>query len=140
MSFFLMIRRPPISTRTDTLFPYTTLFRSATARAGGQVVVGDDAEHPGTTGIAYPIGADGRTRGVVLLSVAGLSAPQLQLLLRELPWGVGWIHSILWQHRAADAGARPAAAVAPMAVPAPVQEQDTNRNSVVQGRRCSVRV
>src|SRR3546814_15912614 len=25
--FFLMIRRPPISTRTDTLFPYTTLFR-----------------------------------------------------------------------------------------------------------------
>src|SRR3546814_6663575 len=29
--FFLMIRRPPRSTRTDTLFPYTTLFRS-TAR------------------------------------------------------------------------------------------------------------
>src|SRR3546814_19651847 len=26
--FFLMIRRPPISTRTDTPFPYTTLFRS----------------------------------------------------------------------------------------------------------------
>src|SRR3546814_8159163 len=31
--FFLMIRRPPRSTRTDTLFPYTTLFRSARARA-----------------------------------------------------------------------------------------------------------
>src|SRR3546814_12751288 len=28
-----MIRRPPRSTRTDTLFPYTTLFRSATPRA-----------------------------------------------------------------------------------------------------------
>src|SRR3546814_11803832 len=28
MSFFLMIPRPPRSTRTDTLFPYTTLFRS----------------------------------------------------------------------------------------------------------------
>src|SRR3546814_7645145 len=27
--FFVMIRRPPISTRTDTLFPYTTLFLSA---------------------------------------------------------------------------------------------------------------
>src|SRR3546814_7586761 len=26
--FFFKIRRPPISTRTDTLFPYTTLFRS----------------------------------------------------------------------------------------------------------------
>src|SRR3546814_2224721 len=29
--FFLMVRRPPRSTRTDTLFPYTTLFRSAQA-------------------------------------------------------------------------------------------------------------
>src|SRR3546814_8492828 len=29
--FFLMIRRPPRSTRTDTLFPYTTLFRSGGA-------------------------------------------------------------------------------------------------------------
>src|SRR3546814_6570070 len=28
-----MIRRPPRSTRTDTLFPYTTLFRSNTSRA-----------------------------------------------------------------------------------------------------------
>src|SRR3546814_6795373 len=36
---FLMIRRPPRSTRTDTLFPYTTLFRSfhgsAAARPAG---------------------------------------------------------------------------------------------------------
>src|SRR3546814_11064965 len=30
--FFLMIRRPPRSTRTDTLFPYTTLFRSSARR------------------------------------------------------------------------------------------------------------
>src|SRR3546814_19233380 len=30
--FFLMIRRPPSSTRTDTLFPYTTLFRSRRLR------------------------------------------------------------------------------------------------------------
>src|SRR3546814_15298228 len=29
--FFLMIRRPPRSTHTDTLFPYTTLFRSIVA-------------------------------------------------------------------------------------------------------------
>src|SRR3546814_886418 len=29
-----MVRRPPRSTRTDTLFPYTTLFRSAMARLG----------------------------------------------------------------------------------------------------------
>src|SRR3546814_13967522 len=32
---FLMIRRPPRSTRTDTLFPYTTLFRSSSFRPGG---------------------------------------------------------------------------------------------------------
>src|SRR3546814_4107903 len=31
LCFFLMIRRPPRSTRTDTLFPYTTLFRSQEA-------------------------------------------------------------------------------------------------------------
>src|SRR3546814_14667125 len=30
--FFLMIRRPPRSTRTDTLFPYTTLSRSFSFR------------------------------------------------------------------------------------------------------------
>src|SRR3546814_5484373 len=33
--FFLMIRRPPRSTRTDTLFPYTTLFRSGDKLEGG---------------------------------------------------------------------------------------------------------
>src|SRR3546814_6714589 len=33
MFFFLMIRRPPRSTRTDTLFPYTTLFRSQRRRS-----------------------------------------------------------------------------------------------------------
>src|SRR3546814_6512825 len=32
-----MIRRPPISTRTDTLFPYTTLFRSWVMRCGDTV-------------------------------------------------------------------------------------------------------
>src|SRR3546814_12463811 len=34
---FLMIRRPPRSTRTDTLFPYTTLFRSEVARLRGRM-------------------------------------------------------------------------------------------------------
>src|SRR3546814_8210236 len=39
--FFLLIRRPPISTRTDTLFPYTTLFRSPSwyPHVAGQVPV-----------------------------------------------------------------------------------------------------
>src|SRR3546814_2473376 len=34
--FFLMIRRPPRSTRTDTLFPYTTLFRSILSTVVGK--------------------------------------------------------------------------------------------------------
>src|SRR3546814_13335005 len=49
--FFSMIRRPPRSTRTDTLFPYTTLFRSLGMAAHGspgvrQHRVGADADLP----------------------------------------------------------------------------------------------
>src|SRR3546814_7537149 len=47
--FFLMIRRPPRSTRTDTLFPYTTLFRSQPDRPGRQPAGdpgGDRGVHP----------------------------------------------------------------------------------------------
>src|SRR3546814_15157928 len=40
MFFFLMIRRPPRSTRTDTLFPYTTLFRSRKEGAWTFVALG----------------------------------------------------------------------------------------------------
>src|SRR3546814_12486158 len=43
--FLLRIRRPPRSTRTDTLFPYTTLFRSATLR-GLTVVAGVSGQRP----------------------------------------------------------------------------------------------
>src|SRR3546814_2431610 len=45
--FFLMIRRPPRSTRTDTLFPYTTLFRSCGIgqRAGDRSVHGQYHQH-----------------------------------------------------------------------------------------------
>src|SRR6056297_3869482 len=42
--FFLMIRRPPRSTRTDTLLPYTTLFRSGVTGYGdGAGAVAQDA-------------------------------------------------------------------------------------------------
>src|SRR3546814_21067009 len=37
-----MIRRPPRSTRTDTLFPYTTLFRSANGSEDTPVAPGED--------------------------------------------------------------------------------------------------
>src|SRR3546814_19529915 len=42
-----MIRRPPRSTRTDTLFPYTTLFRSNRSQWPGAVIgaIGTDVIH-----------------------------------------------------------------------------------------------
>src|SRR3546814_20405521 len=63
--FFLMIRRPPRSTRTDTLFPYTTLFRSMGYSAGhiadrllarGWDVVGNSRDGRGGT-IAFDVAA-----------------------------------------------------------------------------------
>src|SRR3546814_695720 len=44
--FFLMIRRPPRSTRTDTLFPYTTLFRSGALGGIGQHVGNPVGQEP----------------------------------------------------------------------------------------------
>src|SRR3546814_14045101 len=55
--FFLMIRRPPRSTRTDTLFPYTTLFRSTLFSIitnllhFGMTIVGLDYGYAGQTGV-----------------------------------------------------------------------------------------
>src|SRR3546814_9057688 len=45
--FFLMIRRTPRSTRTDTLFPYTTLFRSVAVHAAFEAD-DDQSEHART--------------------------------------------------------------------------------------------
>src|SRR3546814_12361034 len=75
MCFFLMIRRPPRSTRTDTLFPYTTLFRSV---FGGLVLLGRKLAylladlHRAEFGAAHAaemggLGAFGRQRLVVVL-------------------------------------------------------------------------
>src|SRR3546814_7156807 len=50
-----MIRRPPRSTRTDTLFPYTTLFRSHGLRGRGGAA-------PGILGCALPAEAGQRAR------------------------------------------------------------------------------
>src|SRR3546814_15530957 len=49
-----MIRRPPRSTRTDTLFPYTTLFRSQ-VDAGGRRRAADRGLHRGRAGVAEQV-------------------------------------------------------------------------------------
>src|SRR3546814_5226663 len=52
--FFLMIRRPPRSTRTDTLFPYTTLFRSVVGdRAEARAAFDDAVIAPGEIRVAH---------------------------------------------------------------------------------------
>src|SRR3546814_15575196 len=54
-----MLRRPPGSTRTDTLFPYTTLFRSRSAFAAHR----SSSRADGPTGDVVPAGTDRRWRG-----------------------------------------------------------------------------
>src|SRR3546814_6362516 len=64
-----MIRRPPRSTRTDTLFPYTTLFRSVEVRNGSTGVV---------------LGADQRIDSTAhALSAIAASDPNIELAWRH---------------------------------------------------------
>src|SRR3546814_6357894 len=66
-----MIRRPPISTRTDTLFPYTTLFRSV---GGARHATDDPLEHAAV--VAEP--------GPEELAVVALAEPVDPVELGEL--------------------------------------------------------
>src|SRR3546814_13481658 len=63
--FFLMIRLPPRSTRTDTLFPYTTLFRSLLPARGERRGRGHKGARP-----LYFAGAAGTVAGGERLSSA----------------------------------------------------------------------
>src|SRR3546814_4685049 len=82
-----MIRRPPRSTRTDTLFPYTTLFRSgsrprAEARGRGQIALraADDRPRPLQGGQRYA-GAP-RRRQVARAGRSEEHTSELQSLMR----------------------------------------------------------
>src|SRR3546814_3149957 len=55
--FFFMRRRPPRSTRTDTLFPYTTLFRSARSRMLPMMSMLAASRAAGVTGVTTPAGS-----------------------------------------------------------------------------------
>src|SRR3546814_14252302 len=77
---FLMLRRPPGSTRTDTLFPYTTLFRSVAARRSAEVSAvmvllylsfAEDARQERIVNAEYQCeAAAGRARGSPLVRTA----------------------------------------------------------------------
>src|SRR3546814_17573095 len=66
-----MIRRPPRSTRTDTLFPYTTLFRSAVA--GSASATGGGASEITFVGSASASTTDGSDPVIDLTGIAGLA-------------------------------------------------------------------
>src|SRR3546814_5537430 len=77
--FFLMIRRPPRSTRTDTLFPYTTLFRS-------HFVISGYTEHLPLSDFIMVISepGDDRTETMKLEGRGGeYSPPQVRATLRR---------------------------------------------------------
>lgn len=48
--------------------------------------------------LAYPVRLDGRVRGVVALDVAWREEPRLQVAMRELQWGTGWLEVLLRRH------------------------------------------
>src|SRR3546814_17649499 len=92
--FFLIIRRPPRSTRTDTLFPYTTLFRSMTTditRVRIDTTLGaielelDAAKAPKTVANFVQYANDGHYDGLVFHRVIKRSeehTSELQSLMR----------------------------------------------------------
>src|SRR3546814_7028207 len=67
--FLLMIRRPPRSTRTDTLLPYTTLFRSVDAPDRGAGPLGGKRVEP-VEGLAGFRGAESGLEQAALEGVA----------------------------------------------------------------------
>src|SRR3546814_20829983 len=78
-----MIRRPPILTRTDTLFPYTTLFRSFAfqtfydlLKARGFII------YPGKLTVvdSFRIGCIGRMDAAVMRSLVAAVADCLQVM------------------------------------------------------------
>src|SRR3546814_17705285 len=83
-----MIRRPPRSTRTDTLFPYTTLFRSVLDEGRALIVAlnkWDVAEDPSAlfNGVRAAL-EDGlsQIKGVPLLSISGATGKGIETLVR----------------------------------------------------------
>src|SRR3546814_19411290 len=103
-----MIRRPPRSTRTDTLFPYTTLFRSSRWR-----------RRTSRTGRSSPGSWRGwssrRRRGMHVATDAGASEDRA-----ELEWGLRLQQAGLLAEAAESFGRAAAAASGPADAPAPL--------------------
>src|SRR3546814_4172298 len=107
-----MIRRPPISTRTDTLFPYTTLFRSeATAldtdNAEAEALQEPDTAHAPQDGDVHVLHAAPHespwTMTLPLVALAGLAlvGGGIQLpFASDLHFLEEWLHPVLGENEA----------------------------------------
>src|SRR3546814_2356915 len=80
--FFLMIRQPPISTRTDTLFPDTTLFRSLDEGCLGVVLLANDPDHLIEVEIGDQIAAE-HLQALLDLAKPEIGAPDQNLMRSE---------------------------------------------------------
>lgn len=101
------------------------------ALGSGHAVMEPDPERPELTCIAYPIASGAGVHGVVVLSLASAQAAELQAVMRELHWGIGWILSLVWQHRADESRRGGAAAGQAMELLAVVQEHETLHESAM---------
>src|SRR3546814_4762376 len=98
--FFLWRRRPPRSTRTDTLFPYTTLVRSLTRRRGQQTMkrasasvgarseVREKTARPGQRSV--PVLSGSKDMEVHTRTRIACSALHLWIVLRRVEWIERW--------------------------------------------------
>src|SRR3546814_15536756 len=90
--FFLMIRRPPRSTRTDTLFPYTTLFRSNSSRSGHFVAASGGKKGGGAPLTGYKESFISHVMTELLDIFRALADPtrlRIVALLREMELAIG---------------------------------------------------
>src|SRR3546814_7091195 len=78
-----MIRRPPRSTRTDTLFPYTTLFRSAKLWTWQLLMYGIPGGYAGYGVFESMLPKDPKTKDIIVQGLAGASYNKIASVIRS---------------------------------------------------------
>src|SRR3546814_17122618 len=91
--FFLMLRRPPRPTLTDTLFPYTTLFRSLLALTGPMALVLGAGTRRRALSLGWWVGRGHFTLGLNWIATAFTYQA-------AMPAWLGWIAVVLQIGRA----------------------------------------
>src|SRR3546814_6035737 len=101
-----MIRRPPRSTRTDTLFPYTTLFRSVLAGESDYFAMGAYDIAPGQDLLLYSTDHDGSERYTMRVRDVR-TGTDLPDLIPETTYGRAWAGDTTFFYVRQDTAMRP---------------------------------